>query len=116
MDALGITYQQLLTQLISFLVLFFLLYKLAYKPIIGMLDSRAEKIKNSLDAAENAKKDAESTAEKIEKEIGIKFIIKGQGDEYQRIKEIKEGNSSLIIPINYPKPYNVDDPFKGTKN
>ena len=29
-----------------------------------MLDSRAEKIKNSLDAAENAKKDAESTAEK----------------------------------------------------
>ena len=56
MDALGITYQQLLTQLVSFLVLFFLLYKLAYKPIIGMLDSRAEKIKNSLDAAENAKK------------------------------------------------------------
>ena len=51
-------------------------------------------------------------AQKIEKEIGIKFIIKGQGDEYQRIKEIKEGNSSLIVPINYPKPYNVDDPFK----
>ena len=51
-------------------------------------------------------------AQKIEKEIGIKFIIKGQGDEYQRIKEIKKGNSSLIIPINYPKPYNVDDPFK----
>ena len=44
--------------------------------------------------------------------LGIKFIIKGQGDEYQRIKEIKKGNSSLIVPINYPKPYNVDDPFK----
>ena len=51
-------------------------------------------------------------AQKIEKEIGTKFIIKGEGDEYQRIKEIKDGNSSLIVPINYPNPYNVDDPFK----
>ena len=51
-------------------------------------------------------------AQKIEKEIGIKFLIKGQGDEYQRLKEIKKGNSNLIIPINFPKPYDVDDPFK----
>ena len=51
-------------------------------------------------------------AQKIEKEVGVKFLIKGQGDEYQRINEIKEGNSNLIIPINYPKPFNVDDPFK----
>ena len=51
-------------------------------------------------------------AQKIEKEVDVKFLIKGQGDEYQRIHEIKEGNSNLIIPINYPKPFNVDDPFK----
>ena len=51
-------------------------------------------------------------AQKIEKEVDVKFLIKGQGDEYQRINEIKEGNSNLIIPINYPKPFNVDDPFK----
>ena len=51
-------------------------------------------------------------AQKIEKEIGIKFLIKGKGDEYQRINEIKQGISNLIIPINYPKPFNVDDPFK----
>ncbi len=51
-------------------------------------------------------------AQKIEKEVGVKFLIKGQGDEYQRINEIKEGNSNFIIPINYPKPFNVDDPFK----
>ena len=51
-------------------------------------------------------------AQKIEKEMGIKFLIKGQGDEYQRINEIKRGGSKLIIPINYPKPFNVDDPFK----
>ncbi len=51
-------------------------------------------------------------AQKIEKELGIKFLIKGGGDEYQRVNEIKQGNSDLIIPINYPKPFNVDDPFK----
>ncbi len=51
-------------------------------------------------------------AQKVEKEVGVKFLIKGQGDEYQRINEVKEGNSNFIIPINYPKPFNVDDPFK----
>ncbi len=50
-------------------------------------------------------------AQKIGKELDINFIIKGNGDEYQRINEIKKGNSSLIVPINYPKPFNVDDPF-----
>jgi len=50
-------------------------------------------------------------AQKIGKELDINFIIKGNGDEYQRINEIKKGNSSLIVPVNYPKPFNVDDPF-----
>jgi F-type H+-transporting ATPase subunit b len=69
MDALGITLPQLLTQLISFLILFFALYMLAYKPIMGMLDSRAEKIKDSLEAAETARLEAASSAEKVEAEI-----------------------------------------------
>ena len=49
MGALGISISQLLTQVISFLILFFLLYKLAYGPLIKMLDSRSDKIKESLD-------------------------------------------------------------------
>ena len=69
MDALGITLPQLLTQLISFLILFFALYMLVYKPIMGMLDSRAEKIKDSLEAAETARLEAASSAEKVEAEI-----------------------------------------------
>ena len=69
MEALGITLQQLLTQLVSFPILFFLLYKLAYGPIMGMLDSRAQKIKESLEAAETARLEAASSAEKVEAEI-----------------------------------------------
>ena len=46
----------------------------------------------------------------IGEEFNIDFIIKGGGNEYQRIAEIKELNSPLIIPINFPSAYNVSDP------
>ena len=51
-------------------------------------------------------------AKKVAKEMNFNFIIKGTGDEYQRLSEIKENNLKLIVPINFPKTYNVDDPFK----
>ena len=51
-------------------------------------------------------------AQKVGKELNINFIIKGNGDEYQRINEIKKQYTNLIVPINFPKAYNVDDPFK----
>jgi len=49
-------------------------------------------------------------ADKIGDEFGIKFIIKGVGDEYKRLDEIKATGDELIVPINFPKPYNVNDP------
>ncbi len=49
-------------------------------------------------------------ADKIGDEFGVKFIIKGTGDEYKRLDEIKTTGDALIIPINFPKPYNVNDP------
>ncbi len=50
-------------------------------------------------------------ADKIAKEFGTQYIIKGVGDEYQRADEIKSTNLPLIIPINFPKAVDVDDPF-----
>ena len=70
MQDLGITVPGLLTQLISFSVLAFLLYKLLYGPIVRMLDQRAERIKESLDAAEQARADAASSADRVEEELG----------------------------------------------
>ena len=69
MEALGINLPGLITQVISFLILLFVLSKLLYKPVIKMLDDRADRIKESLSAAEKAKEDAASSAEKIEKEL-----------------------------------------------
>ena len=53
-------------------------------------------------------------AQKVGREMNHDFIIKGTGDEYQRINEIKKNKSKLIVPINFPKAYNVDDPFKNS--
>ncbi len=49
--------------------------------------------------------------DKIAKEFGVQYIYRGIGDEYQRIDEIKATNSSLIVPLNFPTAYDVEDPF-----
>ncbi|MBL7875708.1 MAG: amidohydrolase family protein, partial [Cyclobacteriaceae bacterium] len=50
-------------------------------------------------------------ADKIGDEFGVQYIIKGGGDEYKRINEIKATKATLIIPVNYPDAYDVEDPF-----
>ena len=48
---------------------------------------------------------------KLGEETKDKFIIKGSGDEYQRLKELKKWNPSFILPLNFPKAYDVEDPY-----
>ncbi len=48
-------------------------------------------------------------ADKIGDEFGVQYIIRGGGDEYQRLPEIKATGASLIIPVNFPQPYDVED-------
>jgi len=50
-------------------------------------------------------------ADKIGDEFKIQYIFKGKGDEYQRIKEVKATEGKLIIPVNFPKAYEVSDPY-----
>ena len=51
-------------------------------------------------------------ADKIGDEFGFQFILKGNGTEYKRIKDIKATEAALIVPIKFPKAYNVSDPFE----
>lgn len=51
-------------------------------------------------------------ADKLGDEFGVQYIIKGGGDEYQRIAEIKATNAQFIIPLNYPAAYDVDEVFE----
>ncbi len=50
-------------------------------------------------------------ADKIGDEFELQYIFKGAGDEYQRIKEIKATEGKLIIPVNFPDAYDVEDPY-----
>jgi imidazolonepropionase-like amidohydrolase len=50
-------------------------------------------------------------ADRVGDEFNIPFIIKGGGDEYQRIEDVKATGAALIVPLNFPLPYDVDDPY-----
>jgi hypothetical protein len=50
-------------------------------------------------------------ADKIGKEFGINYIIKGGGDEYQALNDIKKSGNKLIIPVNFPEAPDVKDPY-----
>ena len=51
---------QTIWAIVSFLVVLFILWKKAIPPILGAMDSRAEKIREALAAADQAKADAEA--------------------------------------------------------
>ena len=54
-------------------------------------------------------------AYKIAKEFNIDYIIKGGGNEYQRIDEIKALKATFIIPLNFPEAYDVSNPYEAQK-
>ena len=49
-------------------------------------------------------------ADRIGDEFGVQYIIKGGGNEYQRMREMAETKASFILSLNYPAPMDVDDP------
>lgn len=50
-------------------------------------------------------------AAKVGKEFNVKYIVKGSGNEYQRINDIQNTFLKFIIPINFPEAYDVEDPY-----
>lgn len=50
-------------------------------------------------------------ADKIGDEAGVQYIIKGSGDEYQWIDAVKNTKAKFILPLDFPKAYDVEDPY-----
>ncbi|MBR61212.1 MAG: ATP synthase F0 subunit B [Dehalococcoidia bacterium] len=69
MDALGINLPGLVTQLVSFAILFAVLWMLLYKPISKAMGDRSKKIQDSLEAADKAREEVNSSKEAMEKQI-----------------------------------------------
>ena len=49
-------------------------------------------------------------ANRIANEFGVQYIIKGGGNEYQRIDDIAATKAAFILPLNYPQAMDVEDP------
>jgi imidazolonepropionase-like amidohydrolase len=50
-------------------------------------------------------------ANKIAKEFGLDFIYVASGNEYANVNYLKKINPKLIVPMNFPLAYNVQDPY-----
>ena len=62
--------------------------------------------KNKLDVARAAK---------IGKEFNFPFIITASGKEYEHLSNLKALNARLLVPVNFPKAYDVTDPVSTQK-
>src|SRR5690606_6298797 len=50
-------------------------------------------------------------ADKVGDLFNIHYVILGGGDEYARMDEIKAMSAPMIIPINFPDAYDVENAF-----
>ena len=69
LETLGIHFPSLAIYLVNFLLVLALLYLFAYKPILKLMDQRADRIRESLEAADRAREDAASSQEAIQEQI-----------------------------------------------
>ena len=69
LETLGIHFPSLAIFLVNFLLLLALLYLFAYKPILRLMDQRADRIRDSLEAADRAREEAASSQEAIQVQI-----------------------------------------------
>ena len=51
-------------------------------------------------------------AHQIGQETGTSFVIKSRGDTYQLHQAIARNEMTLIVPLNYPPPPDVKDPYE----
>lgn len=50
-------------------------------------------------------------ADRIAKEFNQSYILVGDGKEYQRAEELKKCGARIVVPLNFPNAYEVEDPF-----
>lgn len=70
------------------------------------------KNKNLLHIFEAGSKLNDLRADKVGDDSGIQYVIVGGGDEFEAIDDIKATKATYILPINFPKAYDVSNPFQ----
>jgi F-type H+-transporting ATPase subunit b len=91
MGDLGIDGWKLLIQLIAFIGFIFLLWKYALGPIVAMIDSRTEKIKESMSAAEQMQADLKATAARNEE-----ALVEARKEAQQIVANAREASENML--------------------
>lgn len=61
MSSLGIDWMRLIWQAINFLILLYLLNRLLFKPVLKLMDARALRVRESMEAADRARAEVQET-------------------------------------------------------
>ena len=69
METLGVHLPSLLVYLVNFLLVLGLLFAFAYRPILRLMDQRADRIRESLEASERAREEAASSQQAVEDQL-----------------------------------------------
>jgi len=91
MDALGLDPWLLVWQGLSFLILLWLLRRYAYKPVLKMLDDRAERVRTSMEQAEQIRRELN------EAQASAQQVIQDARREGEAMRaQIQQSNQRLI--------------------
>ena len=74
------------------------------------LEALNQQLKGNLFFVTNDKYDI-PRAQTIANEFGLSFTYIGSGNEYGILEKIKSIQRPVVVPLNFPKPYNVKDPY-----
>ncbi len=50
-------------------------------------------------------------ADQLGDEFGVQYVLRGNGDTYQRLDAVAATKASLIVPLTFPDAYDVSDPY-----
>ena len=98
MSQLGLNLPLLLAQVINFFIVLVALRLFLYKPILGMLDRRAERIREGLQAADRSKEQAAEAEQEVARQLGEarqqgQALVAQAQDAANRIQEDARGQA-----------------------
>lgn len=87
---LGLNWTGLIWHAINFVVLFLLLQRFLFRPVVGMLDARAQRVRDSMQQAEQARRAAEQA------EADRQALLAETRREAERIRNLAEEQAKRI--------------------
>lgn len=91
MSALGVTWQQLLVQLFAFIVFIILFWKFALGPILRMLDTRQERIRDGIEAADRMQRELAATQAK-----NVEVLNEARREAQQILAAARENGEQIL--------------------